>query len=78
MLATPSPVVGTRGHSCECACVGCERNQTGDFGQRAALDGNRQAAESFCPQVQRFLGEVAAERSKKRRVPRAAHRRRPA
>ncbi len=50
----------TRGHSCECRCVHCERNGTGYFAQRAVLDGDESAAEHLSPEI---YATLAAERS---------------
>lgn len=55
----PSPVDTSR-HSCECACVHCEQNNTGVFAQRAALRGDVAAAAIFEPRLAHFLLQEAA------------------
>jgi hypothetical protein len=55
--------IDTRRHSCECLCVYCERNGTGYFAQRAALDGDESAAERLSAAV---YAALAAERASRR------------
>lgn len=44
-----SSAVDTRRHHCECLCQHCERNGSGWFAQRAALDGDPVALGSLSP-----------------------------
>ena len=65
----PSPVDTSR-HSCECACVHCEQNNTGVFAQRAALRGDGAAAAIFEPRLAHFLLEEAARLRARQLFPR--------
>ncbi len=58
-MVAPS-AIDTRRHSCECCCVHCERNGTGYFAQRAALDGDQSAAKHLSPAI---YATLAAERA---------------
>jgi len=58
------------GHSCECLCENCERNGTGYFAQRAALQGNGKAAALLSQAV---FAALSAQREQRRRV---SHKRR--
>lgn len=49
-------------HSCECICSSCEAQGAGYFAQRAALTGDRHAAERLSPAV---FTALAAERGRR-------------
>ncbi len=51
----PTPNPDTTRHCCECMCVGCERNRTRFFAQRAALQGDASAAERLSGPVFKIL-----------------------
>ena len=50
-------------HTCECDCFTCKRNKTGIYAQRAALHGDKTAAERLSPVIYAFL---VAERTSRR------------
>jgi hypothetical protein len=50
-------------HTCECDCFTCKKNKTGIYAQRAALHGDKTAAQRLSPAVYAFL---VAERASRR------------
>ena len=61
-MASPD-LLQTLRHTCECVCAGCQKNKTGFYAQRAALHGDRTAANRLSPAIYAFL---VAERASRR------------